>query len=710
MTDKVQYALRLAELGFHILPCQSNSKNPKKGFRYGVGATRDPETIKQWFAEDPAMNYGACPREKGVIIDLDIKETVNGVETWETILFEQGEDIATLTVKSPSGGFHYYFLTTVEVGNAHNFGKGVGIDVRGTGGYVVGPGCTLANGSYTIVSDEQEPSAAPDWLVRDYLRQPGSKSDKNREPAIPLDLPPNLYKAQEFLATHPPAKEGMNGNDHTYEAAQWIGDFGVSEEKCLEVMFSSGWNDKCDPPWTPEELSVLIRNAYRYAQNQPGEKADLMGMFFESQEEGVADLDALMADMLPEAIRNAPEPQSKKLKLFFANEFAGRGMRREYIIPGWLPSHGFTAINASRGTGKSAVMLDLACRMASDLPWSEHTPIQQGYTAIYLCGEDDEGLEINLNAWMNTHGRDTIDNKRLIVADGVANLMSGGEVNELVDNIIEKVGDKRKCVVFLDTWQRATVAAKQNADEDMQLCIFFAEQLAKALNGPIVIAFHPPKDGRATILGHSVIENSSTAIWHVTENGKNRIKMAVTRIKGGGRYNVRDYEFKIVTMEELDWAGNNETGLVLNCVGGTGEKTDVDAAAREDRVRRAWGEAVRGIDEWNLTQPEKSLRVSMAKNAVAVKISTLANHDAAWKEKYCKDLLNLDEKPDASRDTVAKRLESYFFHESIRTHECKLDDGTTIRIVGEAGKKRIKIIPPPTSETSEAVLAEEIPF
>ena len=289
-SSKIEYALRLAELGFHILPCQANSKNPKKGFRYGAGASRDPDEIRQWFADDPDMNYGVCPREKGVIIDLDVKPEngVDGRNTWLGILIEQDDAVHTLKVQSPSDGEHYYFTTDIEVGNAHNFGKGVGIDVRGAGGYVIGPGCTLKHGEY-VVKDAHEIAQAPTWLVQKYLRQPGGRDDLSQDPLIPWDLPANIAKAEEFLETHAPAVEGLNGNDHTYETAQWLRDFGVSEAKALALMFSTGWNERCVPPWGAQELEQCIHNAYRYGQNRPGEKCNLLGMYMAELEQKAAE-------------------------------------------------------------------------------------------------------------------------------------------------------------------------------------------------------------------------------------------------------------------------------------------------------------------------------------------------------------------------------------------------------------------------------------
>jgi hypothetical protein len=258
------------------------------------------------------------------------------------------------------------------------------------------------------------------------------------------------------------------------------------------------------------------------------------------------------------------------IRLYTGSTFKKRGRRRKYIIPGWLPAHGFTAINAKRGTGKSAIMFDLMMRVSHGMDW-DGLPVKAGYVPVYLCGEDDEGLEVSMTAWDIHHGK--VGETPLvepIIADGVPNLSSWSQTEALAAEIRELVGPEAKCIVFLDTWQRSTSRAKQNADDEMQTCIEHAEQLAVMLGGPLVAAFHPPKDGRNTILGHSVIENSSTAIWQVTEDKTIplRIKLEVTRIKGSGRYNHRSVEFQVVNTGLTNEFGTPEDAVVPRYVAG----------------------------------------------------------------------------------------------------------------------------------------------
>ena len=46
-------------------------------------------------------------------------------------------------------------------------------------------------------------------------------------------------------------------------------DLGVSEESACRLL-ADHWNDRCVPPWQPDELAVKVSNAYAYGQNEAG--------------------------------------------------------------------------------------------------------------------------------------------------------------------------------------------------------------------------------------------------------------------------------------------------------------------------------------------------------------------------------------------------------------------------------------------------------
>lgn len=104
-TDRIEWAIRLAQLGFKIIPIRAGTKEPVSG-SWLASMTSKPETIRQWAEQYPNCNYGVVPFEKYVIIDLDQKGDKRGIDDFYEI--EGNQDFAdgvtgqTFMVRTPS--------------------------------------------------------------------------------------------------------------------------------------------------------------------------------------------------------------------------------------------------------------------------------------------------------------------------------------------------------------------------------------------------------------------------------------------------------------------------------------------------------------------------------------------------------------------------------------------------------------------------------
>jgi hypothetical protein len=103
-------ALRLAATSRPVFPCQPGGKAPAgelvaRGLK---DATTSPDQIRKWFTALPGANLalrtGAVSRV--VVLDVDGDE---GAESLRALEREFGALPATKSVKTPSGGSHFYF-------------------------------------------------------------------------------------------------------------------------------------------------------------------------------------------------------------------------------------------------------------------------------------------------------------------------------------------------------------------------------------------------------------------------------------------------------------------------------------------------------------------------------------------------------------------------------------------------------------------------
>lgn len=622
---RLEWAQWMASKGISVFIVEPNSKRPLDGYSWYLRQSTSADVIDGWFDQIPNCNYGLHLGEKYVVIDLDVKPDANGVRAFEDLCREHGIDdflleFDTLIVQTPGGGFHLYFEAPFPCGLSNDFAKG--IDVRGVTGYVVGVGSEDSRGEWRLVNDS-DIAPLPNFLSG-YIRPPGHKDPNHDVPVVDLDEEENVEHALAWLRDREPALQGQNGDDWTYETVQFLRDFGLSQEKIFETL-NVEWNQRCDPPWGDEELLAKIKNAWAYGQNRPGVKSPTwraqrilqahgQGIWAEHlTEEAIAELfrptnhlrlavdntRTAEDDEIPEDVEDDEvDPVTGETRSEFpwsdVLDFTVQPAVREYVIYNWLLAHGVTHMIAKRGTGKSTIALNMAFHIACDLDWAG-VPTQKDWKVIYICGEDDVGMRLNCRAWMQ-HYKVKPEAGRFLVAEDIIKLTDPQRLVMRVREMVEWA-DGVPCVVILDTWQRATSGWSKNDQEDMEKAIENAEFVAKHLRGPLVSCVHPPKDGRMTVVGSGVQEDTSAGIYHLEERqNKEIVRLRIDRIKGPGHGRWFDFELKpiVIEGEMKDHFGNALTGLIAKKIGGSEDASAVENLDRKERELRAWAAAIRG--------------------------------------------------------------------------------------------------------------------
>ncbi|WP_369222440.1 bifunctional DNA primase/polymerase [Streptomyces sp. R39] len=130
-------------------------------------ASNAPDRIRAMFdAARHAAGYGiACgrPPHHLVGLDLDRKNGVDGVWELRKLAAKHGISVPrTVVIRTPSGGFHAWWTGPAEVKVPNRAGHvAPGVDVRGAGGYLVGPGSRGTSGVYALASDPDEVTVQP---------------------------------------------------------------------------------------------------------------------------------------------------------------------------------------------------------------------------------------------------------------------------------------------------------------------------------------------------------------------------------------------------------------------------------------------------------------------------------------------------------------------------------------------------------------------
>ena len=158
----LQSALAYAVSGKPVFPCRAKNKAPlvTGGFK---AATVDTEQLRSWWMKWPDALIGMpTGKTTGVFVldvDIDAEREIDGEQSLSVLVAQYGELPETKTIRTRRGGRHLYFLMEPGIGNST--GKhGVGLDIRGEGGYVIVP----PSPGYTDINDA-DPVKAPDWLI-----------------------------------------------------------------------------------------------------------------------------------------------------------------------------------------------------------------------------------------------------------------------------------------------------------------------------------------------------------------------------------------------------------------------------------------------------------------------------------------------------------------------------------------------------------------
>jgi len=267
-TLRRRYADALLAKGLRAFPLKSNSKMPARKGWQEQAAARDPAP----WANGRDRNIGVATGGRLMVVDIDMKNDVDGEANWAAL----GVPESAFQVRTPTGGRHiYYSLPRAWAGKVRNSASKLakGVDVRGEGGYVAGPGTELDGKMYAVINKGAAIERAPKKLLA-LLKKSPTRDDRERErekeSGVKLDTEGAVAQAEDYLSNNAQESiEGAGGNENAFGVAARVRDMGISRERCVDLMLGD-WNERCSPPWGAKELDVVVRNAYRYATGKLG--------------------------------------------------------------------------------------------------------------------------------------------------------------------------------------------------------------------------------------------------------------------------------------------------------------------------------------------------------------------------------------------------------------------------------------------------------
>jgi len=263
-------ALAIASKGISVFPCKPLDKSPytPNGF---YDATTNPGKVAAYWKKHPDALIGVPAGERSGRWILDVDDLAALDNLPESVRDSLPE---TLTVRTRSGGLHYYFEHDAGVTNSPG-GLPAGIDVRGAGGYYIVP----PSPGYSI--ELRAPVAkAPRELLELILKR-----------AKPAKITPNgRNNVRVDVADSGPIPPGRRNQSLTSIGGS-LRSYGFGREE-IEAALLEINTKRCTPALPEDEVRRIAASVSRYAAGSasPPPCSDTLAL-----------IDAIEADVLAAA-------------------------------------------------------------------------------------------------------------------------------------------------------------------------------------------------------------------------------------------------------------------------------------------------------------------------------------------------------------------------------------------------------------------------
>lgn len=247
-------ALAYVRAGFAVFPCRPRSKVPNTP--HGLNDwTDNPEHVINHWGAHPNDNIGiTCGAPSGglLVLDFDVSEAKNGLETLKQWEMEHGELPETAEAITGSGGKHYFFRTDRNnIKPTSN--QELGVDVRCDGSFVVAPGSIHPNGNaYEWWCSPWEcEMATADGNVLDFLDyvQRNGGEDGTRKENGKFRLPDKIKSGER---------------DKTlFRYASHLRSVGRSDEEIMATVLGVNFQ-RCEPPMDSRDIQRIVKSACKY--------------------------------------------------------------------------------------------------------------------------------------------------------------------------------------------------------------------------------------------------------------------------------------------------------------------------------------------------------------------------------------------------------------------------------------------------------------
>ncbi len=407
----VEYALDYARRGWAVFPCKPGNKAPyipadvdaegNKIARTGglYKATRDVDVINDWWQRWPHAMIGVRMGEASGVWGLDPdapKEPgkPDGTANWAKLCAENGGCPSTHTHLTPGGGKHLLFKWDPDrpVKNESRL-DGIGINVRGNGGYVIAPPSQRHDGkAYEIAEalDFFNFAEAPDWLYGMILSKPA------REPELSI--------SERAVATVKAAIQSRSNGNRAYAEAALRNEYSAVagavidrnktlNKAALKLGSLVGAGELSEHEVTDALYDAATACGYVASDGQRATMATIesgLGAGIKQPRQIPERQLRIVAERQPPARALDPKTGEALPLVLSSSQFVAGFTPPEFLIDGIMQRGYLYSLTARTGHGKTAVSMYLSQCIARGLKM--HGKVVKKGTVLILAGENPDDI------------------------------------------------------------------------------------------------------------------------------------------------------------------------------------------------------------------------------------------------------------------------------------------------------------------------------
>ena len=198
--------------------------------------------------------------------------------------------------------------------------------------------------------------------------------------------------------------------------------------------------------------------------------------------------------------RNPKPPKSRFLEI---GQFLQRPPATHWLIRNFLCTDITVVFFGEPSSGKSLVLIDMACHVATGRPWCSN-PVKEGLV-LYICGEGQHGLSKRFMAWFQRYSETP---RNIHIATIPAALTDAADITRLIADIAANL-PTQPALILLDTLNRNFGPGDENSTSDMTKAVAGLDRIRAATQAAIGLAHHSGKADKGNGRGSSVLKGAA---------------------------------------------------------------------------------------------------------------------------------------------------------------------------------------------------------